>query len=39
LKVLALEMLVRAENASGVAEVAAAPIRGDLAAAGGNRDQ
>jgi hypothetical protein len=39
LKVLALEMLLRAENASAVAEVAAAPTCGDLAAACGNHDQ
>ena len=39
LKVLALEMLLRAESANAVAEVAAAPIRGDLAAARSNRDK
>jgi hypothetical protein len=38
-KVLALEMLLRAENASAHAEVRIAPVGRDLAAACGNRDQ
>ena len=38
-KVLALEMLLRAEDASAHAEVTIAPVGRDLAAACGNRDQ
>jgi hypothetical protein len=37
--VLALEMLLRAKNASAIAEVAAAPVGGDFVAAYDNHDR